>query len=86
MHTAKKKKKNYRKRKARYSDKFLVAVALTPPRQYQKSNIFKSDAFKKGTMHKLRHRLIIDLRFSPAIVRHNQLRPDLRLSPCKVGP
>jgi hypothetical protein len=37
-----KKKKNYRKKKnPGYSDKFLVASTLTPPRQHQKSLVEK---------------------------------------------
>jgi hypothetical protein len=55
---------NYKKRrikekeKSRYSDKFLIAATLTPPRQHQKSNISKSDGSKKGTVHKRRRRPI----------------------------
>jgi hypothetical protein len=64
MHTAKKEKEELqKKKKPRYSDKFLLASILTPPRQHQKSNISKNNASKKGTVH--RHRPIIDLRFHP---------------------
>jgi hypothetical protein len=63
MHTTKKRRKITEKEKPRYSDKFLVAVALTPPRQHQKSNIFESNASKKETVHKRHRRPIIDLRF-----------------------
>jgi hypothetical protein len=45
------KKKELQEKKPRYSDKFLVASTLTPPRQHQKSNISKNNASKKGTMH-----------------------------------
>jgi hypothetical protein len=48
MHTVKKKKRITKKEKTNYSDKFLVAATLTPPKQRQKSNISKSDASKKG--------------------------------------
>jgi hypothetical protein len=66
MHTAKKEKEELQKKeKSRNRDKFLVAATLTTPRQHQKSNISKNDAFKKGTVHKHSHRPIIDLRFSP---------------------
>jgi hypothetical protein len=34
MDTHNQKKKNYRKEKTRYSDKFLVTAALTPSRQH----------------------------------------------------
>jgi hypothetical protein len=34
MHTAIKKKKNYRIKKSCYRDKFLTAATLIPPRQY----------------------------------------------------
>jgi hypothetical protein len=34
MHTIKKKKKNTKKEKSRYSDQFLVTAAQTPPRQH----------------------------------------------------
>jgi hypothetical protein len=63
-HTTKKEEELQEKEKPRYSDKILVVVALTPPRQHQKSNIFKSDASKKETVHKRCRRPIIDLRFS----------------------
>jgi hypothetical protein len=42
-HSQKKEEKLQKKKKARYSDKFLVAATLTPPRQHQKSNISKSE-------------------------------------------
>jgi hypothetical protein len=54
MHTAKKRKKNYRKEKSRYSDEFFVTADQTPPTQ--KSINSKSDASKKGTLHKQHHR------------------------------
>jgi hypothetical protein len=50
MHRAKKKELQKMKM-ARYSDKFLIAATLTPPRQHQKSNISKSDASKKEIVH-----------------------------------
>jgi hypothetical protein len=62
MHIAKKNKNNYIKRKFCYSDKFLVTATLTPPRQHQKSNISKSEASKKETVHKRHRRLIIYIR------------------------
>jgi hypothetical protein len=66
MHTVQLKKKNYiKKEKSSYSDNFLVAATLTPPRQHQKSNISKSNTSKKETVHKCRRHPIIDLRFSP---------------------
>jgi hypothetical protein len=43
------------KKKSRYSDMFLVIAALTPSRQHQKSNIFKSDTSNKGTVHERCH-------------------------------
>jgi hypothetical protein len=64
MHRAKK-KKNYKKEKSRYIDKFPFAAVLTPPKPHQKSNFSKSDASKKETMPNHHHRPIIDLRFSP---------------------
>jgi hypothetical protein len=51
--------------KSCYRDLLLVATVQTPPRHHQKSNFFNSDAFKKDTIYKCRHRLIIDHRFSP---------------------
>jgi hypothetical protein len=67
MHTTKKKRRRIteKKEKTRYSDKFLVTPAIAPPRQHQKSNIFKSVAPKKLAAQKGHHRRIIDLRFSP---------------------
>jgi hypothetical protein len=65
MHTLKKKKKITKKEKSRYSDLFIETTVLTPSRQYQKSSFSKSDISKKRTVHNRRHRLIIDLRFSP---------------------
>jgi hypothetical protein len=59
-----KRKKNYIEISC-YSDIFLETAALTPPRQHQKSSFSKSDAFKKGIVHKRCRRPIIDLRFSP---------------------
>jgi hypothetical protein len=49
-------KKNYKKEKSWYSDLFVVAVDLTPPRQHHKSISSKIDASKKETVHKRRHR------------------------------
>jgi hypothetical protein len=49
--TQPKKRRRITEKKARYSDKFLVASTLTPPRQHQKSNISKNNASKKGTVH-----------------------------------
>jgi hypothetical protein len=46
MHTT---KKIIEKENSHYTDKLLVA-ALTPPRQHKKSNIFKNDASKKGSV------------------------------------
>jgi hypothetical protein len=57
-------KKNY-KNKFRYSDLFLKTSVLTPLRQHQESSFFKTDLFKKGTMHKKCRRPITDLGFSP---------------------
>jgi hypothetical protein len=52
MHTAKKEEEElHKKKKPHYSDKFLIASTLTPPRQHQKSNISKNNASKKGTVH-----------------------------------
>jgi hypothetical protein len=66
MHTAQIKKKNYSKNeKSSYSDKFLIAATLTPPREHQKSNISKRNASKKETVHKHRRYPIIDLKISP---------------------
>jgi hypothetical protein len=99
MHTTRKmkKKKKYKKEKSLYSDQFLVATVQTLPKQHQKSIFSKSDASNKETMHKRRHRPIIDLRFhlgeSPwsqnnafnkAIARHNQGRT--LNSSCTVAP
>jgi hypothetical protein len=50
MHTIKKKELQ-KKKKPHYSNKFLIASTLTPPRQHQKSNISKNNASKKGTVH-----------------------------------
>jgi hypothetical protein len=38
-HSQKRRRRITEKKKARYSEKFLVAATLTPPRQHQKSNI-----------------------------------------------
>jgi hypothetical protein len=66
MHTAKRLKKgNTKKEMFRYNDQFLVVATLTPPKQHQKSNFFKSGAFKKETVRKHRRRPIVYLRFSP---------------------
>jgi hypothetical protein len=52
MHTAKKRRRITEKEKdPRYSNKFLVASTLTPPRQHLKFNISKNNASKKGTVH-----------------------------------
>jgi hypothetical protein len=59
------KNKNYIKEKSRYNDQFLVAAALTPPIQHQKSSFSKSDTSKKEMVHKHHHRPVINLRFSP---------------------
>jgi hypothetical protein len=81
MHTTKK-KKNYKKEKSRYSDKFLVAAILAPPRKHQKSNISKRDASKEETVHKRLHHPITDLRFSPSRkVRDHKTMPLTRLLP-----
>jgi hypothetical protein len=87
-----------KKKKSRYNDLFLEAAVQPPPRQHQKYSFSKSDASKKETLHKHRRCPIIDHRFrsgesprsqnnafSKAIVRHNQLWPDIGFSPCKVG-
>jgi hypothetical protein len=50
MHTVKKEELQ-KKKKPRFNNKFLVASILTPPRQHQKSNISKNNAFKKRTVH-----------------------------------
>jgi hypothetical protein len=48
MYIAQIEKKNYsKKEKSSYSDNFLVATTLTPPRHHQKSNISKSNASTK---------------------------------------
>jgi hypothetical protein len=49
MHTAKKRRELQKKKKARYSDKFLVAATLTPPRQHQKFNISKKQRLQEGS-------------------------------------
>jgi hypothetical protein len=48
MHTTKKRRSITKKEKSCYNDQFLVAPALTPSRQYQKSSFSKSDASKEG--------------------------------------
>jgi hypothetical protein len=79
MHTAK--KRNVIK-KSCYSDQFLREATLTPPKQHQKSNFSKRDAFKKETEHKHRRRPIIDLRFSPwRKSSHTKATPSMRLLP-----
>jgi hypothetical protein len=45
MHTAKKKRENYKKGKFRYNDQFVETAAQTP--QHQKFKFSKSDASKK---------------------------------------
>jgi hypothetical protein len=87
-----KKRRIVKKEKSR-NDLFSETTVVTPPRQHQKSSFFKSNASKKGTVHKRHRRPIIDLRFSPwrksslskqylqqDHCRHNQLRPDLGFS------
>jgi hypothetical protein len=77
-----KKEELQKKEKPCYSDKFLVAATLTPPRKHQKSNISKRDASKEETVHKLRHHPITDLRFSPwRKVRAHKTMPLTRLLP-----
>jgi hypothetical protein len=61
MHIAKKRKKKYKKEKSRFSDLFPETTTLTPPRQHQKSNFSKNDAFKKGTVHMRRRRPIMGI-------------------------
>jgi hypothetical protein len=63
MHT--KKKKKLRKEKTRYGIPALAATIHPPPRKHLNSRLSKSDAFKKGTVHKRCRRPIKDLRFSP---------------------
>jgi hypothetical protein len=65
MHTAKKKKEELLKKSHHHIDLFPETMVLTPPGQHQKSSFSKSNASKKGTVHKHRRRLIIDFRFSP---------------------
>jgi hypothetical protein len=66
MHPAKKgKKKKLRKEKTRYGIPALAAIIHPPPKQHVNSRLFKSDAFKKGTVHKRRRRAIKDPGFSP---------------------
>jgi hypothetical protein len=48
MHIAKKEEEELKKKPC-YSDKFVVASTLTPPRQHRKSNISKNNASKKET-------------------------------------
>jgi hypothetical protein len=48
MHKTKKEEELHKKKKARYSDKFLVASTLTPPRQHQKFNISKKQHLQEG--------------------------------------
>jgi hypothetical protein len=74
-----------------------VAEFLKVAEQTPKSSFSNSDASKKEIMHKRCRRPIIDYRFHPgegprsqnnafskAIIWHNQLRPDLKISPCKI--
>jgi hypothetical protein len=63
MHIANKRKKNYKNKKSRYNDQFLVTAVLTPPKQHQKFSFSKSDASRKKAVHKHHHHPII--RFSP---------------------
>jgi hypothetical protein len=63
--TQPKKKKKLRKEKTRHSILVLAATIHPPPRQHLNSRLFKSDAFKKGTVHKRHRRPIKDLGFSP---------------------
>jgi hypothetical protein len=53
------------KKKTRYGFPALAATIHPPPRQHLNSRLSKSDASKKGTMHKRHRRLIKDLGFSP---------------------
>jgi hypothetical protein len=55
-----KERKHTENEKSRYRDKFLVTTALTPPKQHQKSDIFKNDTSEKETVHKRHHRPIMD--------------------------
>jgi hypothetical protein len=56
-------KKQTKKQKSSYS---ISALAIKPPpRQHLNFSHFKTDAFKKGTVHKRCHRPIKDLKFSP---------------------
>jgi hypothetical protein len=41
-------KKFTENKKPRYSEKFLVAATLTPPRQHQKSNISRKQRLQEG--------------------------------------
>jgi hypothetical protein len=43
-----KKEELQKKKKPRYSDKFLIAATLTPPIQHQKSNISKKQRLQEG--------------------------------------
>jgi hypothetical protein len=89
-HSQNKKKKNYEKKKSRYSELFLVAAVLTQPIQHQKSSFSKRDASKKVARSKIlgfypgKSSRSQNNVFSKTIVRHNQLRPDIGFSPCKV--
>jgi hypothetical protein len=64
MHTSNTKKTISKKEYPCYSDLFLQTTVLTPAKQHQKSSFSKNYVFKKGTVHKRRRRLIIDLRFT----------------------
>jgi hypothetical protein len=66
MHLAKKKrKKKLRKEKTRYGILALAAIIYPPPRQHLNSRLSKSDASKKGTVHKHHRHPIKDLGLSP---------------------
>jgi hypothetical protein len=65
MRSAKKRKKKLRKEKTRYGILALAATIHPPPRQHLNSRLSKSDASKKGTVHKRRRRPIKDLGLSP---------------------
>jgi hypothetical protein len=49
------KKEELQKEKSHCSDLFLVGADQTPPRQHPKFIFSKSDASKKGRVHKHRH-------------------------------
>jgi hypothetical protein len=65
MHPTKKEKKKLRKEKTRYGILALAATIHPPQKQHLSSRLSKSDASKKGTVHKRHRRPIKDLGFSP---------------------